>query len=124
MDSAGISKTAFTSEDCNISLLLLYSDVLNGAVAHLVERQVRNLKVASSSLVGSKNIGYSLDVDRQLCRYHSSVSAGILDVVATTFPLSFRLIAYDIFLLYSFFAKKQNCGSPDFKSAMGSLIHR
>ena len=52
--------------------LLLYS-VCYGAVAHLVERQVRNLKVASSSLVGSiKVILMILSIDNS-SRYDTTL---------------------------------------------------
>ena len=110
MDSAGISKTAFTSEDCNISLLLLYSDVLNGAVAHLVERQVRNLKVASSSLVGSNNFyPKSLSIDNS-SRYDTTLLVTIasfgdgkglfLTLKSTTFSLSLRLIYNSLVIIF------------------------
>ena len=40
----------------------------HGAVAHLVERQVRNLKVAGSSPVGSKSLSLTSLVDSKLNR--------------------------------------------------------
>ena len=80
--------------------MLVYSDAINGAVAHLVERQVRNLKVASSSLVGSKVliIFLMLSIDNS-SRYDTTLLVTIagfedgeslfLTLESTTLSLSF-----------------------------------